>query len=406
MTVDLLRRVARVVLLATFAVGAPAFATQPNASPLVQMSGFATLGAVTTDRDDAWFTRYGVNYPGDSDPDFSPDSLLGLQASLRLSAYNDVTVQALVREDGEESYDPRITLAFFRHTLAPGLSMRLGRLRVPFFMLSDSLHINYANPWVRPPVEVYGLNPFNDLDGVDFVYHARLGALDAELHPYVGRGRVPFPMGRARLKATWGMNVALSYGDYSLHLGHGDGRFSMVRGDPQTTAMIAALGRAGLPAVAADLSGTDGTTSFDSLGLQWDDGAWQVVSEYARRRANRYATSSSGWYVSVGRRFGPVTPYAIVARQRLDDHIAEAAVPRALQLAWDAFLTSRNNAQRSVTLGTRWDVTSFAAVKAEVTRAHVDDDSWGSYFPRGSRNGVAIAGKRMNTFSLSLDLTF
>jgi len=405
MTIDLLRRAARVVLLAMLAVGGSAFATQPHASPLVQVSGFATLGAVTTDRDDAWFTRYGVNYPGDSDPDFSPDSLLGLQASLRLSAYNDVTVQALIREDGEESYDPRITLAFFRQTLAPGLSMRLGRLRVPFFMLSDSLHLNYANPWVRPPVEVYGLNPFNDLDGLDLVYHARIGALDAELHPYFGRGRVPFPMGRARLKSTWGMNVTLVQGDFSLHLGHGDGRFSMVRGDPQTSSIIAALNRAGLPGVAADLSGTDGSTSFNSVGLQWDDGVWQIVSEYAHRRANRYATSSSGWYVSVGRRFGPVTPYAVVARQRLENPIAEAAVPPALQPGWDAFLTSRNNAQRSFTVGARWDVTSFAAVKAEVTRAHVDDDSWGSYFPRAG-NGAAFAGKRMNTFSLSLDLTF
>ncbi|WP_332674381.1 hypothetical protein [Aromatoleum sp.] len=405
MSIDLLRRVGRFVLLAMLAIALPTFAAQANA-PLVQVSGFATLGAVTTDRDDVWFTRYGVNYPGDSDPDFSPDSLLGLQASLRLSAYNDITVQALVREDGEESYDPRVTLAFFRQTLASGLSMRLGRLRVPFFMLSDSLHVNYANPWVRPPVEVYGLNPFNDLDGVDLVYHTRLGALDAELHPYFGRGRVPFPMGSARLKATWGMNVALSRGDFSLHLGHGDGRFAMERGDPQTRAVIAALVRAGLPGVAADLSGTDGTTSFDSVGVQWDDGAWQVVSEYARRRVNRYATSSSGWYVSVGRRFGPVTPYAVVARQRLDEQIAEAAVPRGLQPAWDAFLTSRNNAQRSFTLGTRWDVTSFAAMKAEVTHARLDDDSWGSYFPRAMRGGAAIAGKRMNTFSLSLDLTF
>ncbi|MDT3671959.1 MAG: hypothetical protein ROZ37_16695 [Aromatoleum sp.] len=406
MTVDLLRRAGRIVLLAMLAVGAPALAAPSNASPLVQVSGFATLGAVKTDRDDVWFTRYGVNYPGDSDPDFSPDSLLGLQASLRLSAYNDITVQMLMREDGEESYDPRITLAFFRQTLAPGLSLRLGRLRVPFFMLSDSLHINYANPWVRPPVEVYSLNPFNDLDGVDLVYHTRLGALDTELHPYFGRGRVPFPMGRARLKATWGLNVALSRGDFSLHLGHGDGRFSMVRGDPETHSLVAALSRAGLSGVAADLSGTDGSTRFDSVGLQWDDGTWQVVSEYARRRANRYATSSSGWYVSVGRRFGPLTPYAVIARQRLDEQMAEAAVPAGLQHAWDEFLTSRNNAQRSFTVGTRWDVTSFAAVKAEVTRTRVDSDSWGSYFPRGGRNEAAIAGKRMNTFSLSLDLTF
>ena len=179
-----------------------------------ELSGFATLGAVTTDRDDMWFTRYGVNYPSSSssDPDFSPDSLLGLQASLRLLADNDVTLQALVMEDGTNSYDPRVTLAFFRQTLAPGLSVRVGRVRAPFFMLSDSLYVNYSNPWVRPPVEVYGLNPFNDLDGIDFIYHARIGELDAEIHPYYGRSAISFLQGRARLDETWGLNLVLTRG--------------------------------------------------------------------------------------------------------------------------------------------------------------------------------------------------
>ena len=385
------------------ALPASASATEP---PRLQASGFATIGAATTDRDDAWFTRYGVNYPGDSNPDFSADSLLGLQANLRLSAYSDLTLQALIREDGEESYAPQVSLAFLRQTLAPGLSLRLGRLRVPFFMLSESLHINYANPWVRPPVEVYGLNPFNDLDGVDLIYHTRLGDADAEIQPYFGRGRVPFPMGRARLKATWGINLGLSRGDFSVHLGHGDGRFTMVRGDPQTRSLITVLNAAGLNGVARDLSGTDGTTSFDSVGVQWDDGVWQVVSEYVRRRANRYVSSSSGWYVSVGRHFGPLTPYVVVARQRRDSHLAEAAMQDSrLRATWDAFLTSRNNAQRSFTLGTRWDVSHFAALKAELSHARLDRDSWGSYFPRGDTCDT-FAGKTANTLSLSLDLTF
>ena len=404
MILDRLRSVGAFILLGMLSIASP---TSANAdSPRFQVSGFATLGAVTTDRDHIWFTRYGVNFPGDSDPDFSPDSLVGLQASLRLSAYNDLTVQAVVSEDGEESYDPRFTLAFFRQTLAPGLSLRLGRLRAPFFMLSDSLRVNYAHPWVRPPVEVYGLNPFNDLDGIDFLYHTRLGGFDAEIHPYYGSGGVPTPMGRARLKAMWGINLTLSRGDYSLYLGHGDGRFSLVRGDPPTKSVIAALDAEGLGSVAADLSGTDGTTSFDSIGLQWDDGRWQVVSEFARRRANRYVTSSSGWYVSVGRRFGVVTPYLVVARQRLDDPIAAAAVSPSLDASWKLFLTSRNNAQRSLSIGTRWDVSHFAAVKAELTHARLERNSWGSYFVRDEARIAQIGGSAANTFSLSLDVTF
>lgn len=402
------RRLRRGLASVVFALCAGAAHAEDAVQPSrLDLSAFGTLGAVTTDNKDVWFTRYGVNFPGDSDPDFSPDSLLGVQASLRLTDYNDITLQALGMEDGDRKQDPRITLAFLRQTLAPGLSARLGRVRVPFFMLSDSLHVNYANPWVRPPVEVYGLNPFNDLDGVDLIYHSRLGDLDVEVHPYYGSGRISFPQGKARLKETLGVNVVLNQGNYSLHLGHGDGTFTLERGDAQFLGMASILRATGQGNVVADLSGTRGRTSFDSIGVQWDDGVWQIVGEYARRTTNRYVASAHGWYLSAGRRFGAVTPYVVVARQTLEDQFADAVLPPGrLSRIWDLFLASRNNAQRSVTLGARWDFAAHAALKVEATRARPDRDSWGSYFPRNDPLTTRIGGRTLNTFSLSVDVSF
>jgi len=400
-------RTAFALLLALSAAlpGGTAEAAEPAA---LALSGFATLGAVSSDRKDVWFTRYGVNFPGDSDPDFSPDSLLGVQASLALGASSDVTLQVLASETGANNYDPRVTLGFFRQTLAPGLAVRIGRLRVPFFMLSDSLYINYANPWVRPPVEVYSLNPFNDLDGIDVLYHTRFGATDLELHPYYGSGRIPFPDGKARLRATWGMNMVLTHGDFALHLGHGDGRFSLQRGDAQFRAFAADLQAAGFGSVVEDLSGTRGKTTFDSVGLQWDDGTWQVVGEYARRRASRYVVSAHGWYVSAGRRYGALTPYLVFARQHLERPMARlpATAPEPLPTVWEAFLRSRNNAQRSVTAGLRWDVSRNAALKGELSHARPDRDAWGSYFPRSDPLGTRVGGRAINTLSVSVDVTF
>lgn len=402
-----LRRNAATILLAFAVAPAHAETDAPASPPRFELSGFGTLGAVTTDAKDVWFTRYGVNFPGTKDPDFSPDSLVGVQGSLRLTPYNDITLQGLVREDGDASQDPQLTLAFFRQTLAPGLSMRLGRVRVPFFMLSDSLYVNYANPWVRPPVEVYGLNPFNDLDGIDFIYNGRLGAFDIEIHPYYGGGRIPFPQGKARLKEVFGVNLGLSRGDFSLHLGHGEGTFTLERGDTLFLAVSNILQRTGQGGVIADLSGTHGRTRFDSVGVQWDDGSWQLIGEFARRKTNRYVVSAHGWYLSLGRRFGPVMPYVVVARQTLDEQFAEARLPPGrLAAAWNLFQVSRNNAQRSVTLGARWELAAYAAVKAEVTQARPDDDAWGSYAPRGDAQTTRIGGRTLNTFSLSLDLSF
>lgn len=403
----LLRRCAAIMSFAFATTPVQADPDEPAHPPRFELSGFGTLGAVTTDDKDVWFTRYGVNFPGNKDPDFSPDTLVGIQGSLRLTPYNDITLQGLAREDGSENNDPRLTLAFLRQTLAPGLTVRIGRVRVPFFMLSDSLYVNYANPWVRPPVEVYGLNPFNDLDGIDFIYHARLGPYDIEVHPYYGGGRIPFPQGKARLKEALGVNVGLSRGDFSLHLGHGEGDFTLERGDPQFLAVSSILRQNGQGAVIPDLSGTSGRTSFDSIGLQWDDGSWQFIGEYARRKTNRYVASAHGWYLSLGRRFGAVTPYVIVAKQTLDQQFADADLPPGrLAHLWDLFLTSRNNAQRSMTLGARWDISRYAALKAEVMRARPDSDSWGSYFPRKDPTTPLARDRAFNTFSLSIDVSF
>ncbi|NMG32003.1 hypothetical protein [Aromatoleum evansii] len=402
----LLRRCAAMIFTAVAAAPAHADTDVSPHPPRFELSGFGTLGAVTTDDKDVWFTRYGVNYPGAKDPDFSPDSLAGIQGSLRLTPYNDITLQGLVREDGGASQNPQLTLAFFRQTLAPGLSVRVGRVRVPFFMLSDSLYVNYANPWVRPPVEVYGLNPFNDLDGIDFIYNARVGTFDMEVHPYYGGGRIPFYQGKARLKEALGLNLGLSRGDFSLHLGHGEGTFTLERGDALFAAVSNILLRTGQGRVIADLSGTHGRTSFDSVGVQWDDGSWQLVGEYARRKTNRYAASAHGWYLSLGKRFGAVMPYVVVARQTLDEQFAEAKLPPGrLAALWDLFLVSRNNAQHSLTLGARWELAAYAAIKAEVTQTRPDDDSWGSYAPRVDAQ-TPIGGRTLNTFSLSLDVSF
>ena len=156
----------------------------------LELSGFATVGAVYTDHNDMGFSRVGFDQPGDENPDFGPDTVLGVQANLRLSTLTSAALQVRSREDSAGSYEPRPTLAFLSHHLTPSVTLRFGRMRGPFFMLSDSIDVNYSHPWVRPPVEVYGLNPFVDVDGVDLLYRTRVGETDLEVHPYFGRSRI------------------------------------------------------------------------------------------------------------------------------------------------------------------------------------------------------------------------
>ena len=65
---------------------------------------------------------------------------------------------------------------------------------LPTFLVSDSRKVGYGNPWVRPPVEVYSLNPITTLDGVDASYRLHLGEVTNTLQADYGRNlSIQFP---------------------------------------------------------------------------------------------------------------------------------------------------------------------------------------------------------------------
>lgn len=386
-------------------VAAAAGAAEPGD---VSFSGFGTLGGVVLDTSAAYFVpTVGLQKPGGGWVDLGPDSVIGVQMNADLGYRTDFTLQVRSSEDWKGHYDPQVGWAFLRHTWSPELSMRVGRLRVPFFMLSDSIQVNFAHPWVRLPSEVYGGNPFNDLDGADLRYRWNLGAAELELRPYFGSGRVEFVSGNGRLHGARGLNLALTVGEFSFHAGHGESRMEIRWDDPAFRQLRSALNLGGFSKVIKDLSGNDGYARFDSLGFQWDDGAWLVSGEAVRLRVDRYVNSTHAWFLSVARRVGDFTPYARVSRQVVDERPTEATLPQpALQQGLEAFLVSRTLAQHSQAFGVRWDMARNVAVKSEYARVTVDDHAWGSFFPRDVSDPFALGGKHMQVFSLSVDWVF
>src|SRR5690606_2551065 len=44
---------------------------------------------------------------------------------------------------------------------------RVGRIALPVFIAADYRKVGYAYPWVRTPIEVYGVLPLSSSDGAD-----------------------------------------------------------------------------------------------------------------------------------------------------------------------------------------------------------------------------------------------
>ncbi len=373
-----------------------------------RVSGFGTVGMVRPTDSQASLLRNGINTPGRSGTDFGTDSILGLQASHSLVRGMDWTAQVIVREDQTGHVEPRLAWAFLRISPLANLEVRLGRMRAPFFMFSESLWINYANTWARPPTEVYGLNPFSDLDGADLLWRFQSAGFDLELRPYIGRSSLERQFRTAKLKRIVGANLSIYKGDLTAFAAHAESPLSLPWGDPLFLAVNGALNNSPFQAVTRDLSGEDGYARFDSVGVQWDTGDYLLIGEYARRAANRYIPSAHGWQLTLGRRIETVTAYTVFARQSEDDPVSSAdlsAVPQ-LQAALDIFNATRNTAQRSASLGIRWDFHRNAAAKLEFTHVKVADDSLGSFFPVEGSGASTFSKRRINLFSATLDVSF
>ena len=133
-----------------------------------KFDGFGSLGIARSTNGEAEILRSLTPPEGITDHwSAKSDSILGLQASYRISDELETVAQAVsyLRDDG--SFQPNITWAFLKYDVTPRFSMRFGRIGTEFLMLADSRLVGYSYLPVRPANEFYGIIPINYGDGID-----------------------------------------------------------------------------------------------------------------------------------------------------------------------------------------------------------------------------------------------
>lgn len=346
----------------------------------VTFSGFGTVGAVRTNTDDAEFGRDRQLGGATKSLDFQVDSDIGLQLSARANSWLSATVQGLaVKRDDE---DPRLEAewAFVKVGPVAGLALRVGRMALPTFVVSDSRNVGFANTWLRAPNEVYGLAMLRRMDGADLTYgHA---------------------FGPVRLTAT------VLAGDSELRALGTDYDANKVRGANVQLQLGAVAVRAGK--VISDVYVTDANPreryAFTGYGITYDKGNVIAQAEYVQRRADFYynLVAANGWYTMGGYRFGAFTPYAIYSSTR----------PRSSSdyLPLQTMYPLISYQQKTVALGLRWDAASFADVKFQVERANTDGGPGISFSspdaPAAALRFAVPVSKPVNVISVAVDFVF
>ncbi len=151
----------------------------------LKMSGFATIAFSQSD------TSYETDSGITDSVAIEPDSVIGLQFDSNISDYTSFTLQLIARGDnshaltGKSDFEPDVEWAFITLKPADGHRLKLGRMRLPVYMLSETLEVGATYPWVRPPQEVYGQVPSTQLQGVSYEYSVYFDDWEIFVNPYV-----------------------------------------------------------------------------------------------------------------------------------------------------------------------------------------------------------------------------
>lgn len=321
------------------------------------------------------------------------ETMLGVQLTHRISRDFEFTTQVLAEGfsyQAREEYDPRFDWVFLSYRPSHAYRARIGRIRTPLFFYSDSLHVGYSYPWVRPPIDVYypRISTLANIDGFDITFNHQMSESDLEASAFLGQGDAR--NNNITVTADIAVGATISWFNYNTTW-----RFSMaaVKGDAQER-VLTSLGNAfeqmvnifGAPSIfqqIADAHNLEGRwLYYYSFGVVHNVGDWAIRTElnYQDESSEGLATSYKGIFASVSRTFGRLSPFAaagfgeIQVNNYLQDLIYESQriLPEGISIPIDSLrqialagYEDINTKGWSATLGCRYDFHPKIALKVE-----------------------------------------
>lgn len=407
-----------------------------------RFSGFGTVGASHTDNGEVEFLTPGQEYGHGAKSDgfsFVPDTKIGVQGIYELNKTFSGTVQLLSKYNGKGTWDPSVEWAFAKAKFLDDWSVRAGRIGTPVFMISDYREVNFANLWVRPPIEVYSQVPFSHSDGADLSYQHSFDWITVSSSIFGGKAKAIYNTANVELKNQLGINLsAETDSGWTFRYGYSQGDLTVASARFQDlvtstnafkSSASVALNPQTIPYRAAATQMLDTLTrqgdraSFSGFGASWDSGNWVLSGEYTKRKAGGNISDTTGWYASAGYRVGKFTPYIYAAELKVDKlklsnptSLLPAAyfanpTTKVLSAQTDYVIGLQDLGQQTIALGTRWDAWRNVALKAQLEVIKPQGAALGQLqgtAPPKLPTATApnLAGKTINVLSLTADFVF
>lgn len=399
-------------LLIAAMLGFSSFASGLETSnPDLRINGFATLG-VTKAGSEQLGARNFVSEEGVFNGDWSPklDSKIGLQVNYTASPTFAFNLQFMLQDKPSNSLEESIRSAYVDVTLNPELTLRVGRLLTDIYMLSEYRDVGFAQLWTHPPAEFYGHVPSAYADGTVLIHSININDGLLRTRAWYANSKYSFISASthvdADLKPTFGFSTTWESADWQLRATYSKAKYNGSRSSTYGPVYDYLRGAVNLgwpeaPAIADYYDRDAYWLNYYTLGAAYTKRGWTVQAEASRieTQLNNYDAA----YILIGKRFDNITPYVSAAWSENDRVTIDSAPPWLSELQGYAqnLADAYHVDQRTVSIGTRWDVTHSIAIKAQWDRTRVGD--YGGFLYEQKSPAQADT---LNRFTLAVDFLF
>ncbi|NKF51634.1 hypothetical protein G3R49_13800 [Shewanella sp. WXL01] len=338
-------------------------------------NGFISLGYVSANN--------SAGYAGATTAaNFEEESKFGFQGTFDISDNTQAVMQLMMR--GENNWDIEAEWAYLSHRFDNGIQARAGKLRRPLFMYSDYLDVGYAQPFARPPEEVYGGVPLSTYTGGDISYDIEFEDSTISLQGFGGQSDVDNGIAKLDLTNFVGANATWTDMTWTVRGVYAQSDFDGYIGTPQGQ---------------FDIDHSKAT--FKGIGLGYDNGNFFMVSEVTQMKIEGVLSDNDAGYITLGYRINQFSPYVTAAFLKTTDDDERAAINPALGYGFDEQRTTYS-------AGIRWDALDNLAIKFDVTYAHDFDGTHGGLVNNKQYDYTSNSFKYDSTtvYTIKLDAVF
>ncbi len=369
-------------------------ATAANAEGVTfDFSGFGTAAWTYADTNKAQFVRDEQPNGADNTGSAEVDSLVGVQGTVHFSSSLSATAQVLLRRVTTTDYQLDVPVAFVKDQLTGDFAVRVGRLPLPLFMISDYRLVGFANTFSRPPQEVYGAAPVYTVNGADVLYSHSFGSIEVNSELYYGGGEFDGVGFTDSLKKIFGGNISVALGPLTLRYGRMINHATLVSGADQLIAAIAAVG---FTAQAEQLSAHDKASSFTDFGASLDWHNILVQAETTQAKLGGFSSSARGQYALAGYRIQKLTPYVMYSVRKITstptNPIPAVGPLLPLSQAVTALVATASYDQHSTSGGIRWDFRDSMDLKLQVDHISFQGPGMFANVQSGFHSPVTVVG--------------